>query len=187
MLSIDYKSAALVYVVGRYETIASIEQWTVCSLNRCHEAHMWDNWQRYIEKVVFAVLLLLSNFYLVSFCDIDGNTYRSSEHYYQTMKSTETSCEKCNPKGSITGGCQTDGIPIREDWNDINLDVTLRYKFTQKKKYLLDTCDKILVGPYDSFGDVVEMAMDSITWVCVLYVCAANCRNSFIRVQFDVL
>ena len=103
----------------------------------------------------------LSNFYLASFCDKDGICYRSSEHFYQAMKTTDPAVRSAILKSRLPAVAKRMGshIPIRDDWNDIKLDImmsALRYKFSQNeelKRYLLNTRDKILVedSPYDSF------------------------------------
>ena len=95
----------------------------------------------------------LSNFYLCSFYDDNGVLYRSSEHYYQSMKSDDPAVRAAIRKARSPALTKrmTRHIPIRRDWETIKVDVmmtALRYKFTQNERlrtYLLQTGNKILI------------------------------------------
>lgn len=102
---------------------------------------------------------ILSNFHL---CDIviDGITYKSVEHYYQSQKTLDEKEAEiirtvATPAQSKKLGKQCN---IREDWDDIKIDImrkALLAKFTQNddcRLLLLSTMGNDLIedAPWDS-------------------------------------
>lgn len=93
----------------------------------------------------------LSNFFQASFT-IDGKLYRTSEHYYQSKKTTDPETEEkirnfATPRLAADNGRK---IKIREDWDEIKDDVmreAIYAKFSQNnalKISLINTGDAIL-------------------------------------------
>ena len=97
----------------------------------------------------------LSNFHKCD-CWYDSKLYPSSEHLYQALKATNEKDHeyiRTHPFDGLKSASRR--IPIRENWNDIKLDmmeIALASKFENNpdlKKKLLDTGDMIIVEGND--------------------------------------
>lgn len=87
-------------------------------------------------------------------CEVDlfGNKFKSSEHAYQAMKSTNDIdfVKIKNAKTSRLSKTIANSLPIRSDWDDVKDDymfITLFSKFTQYpfSNRLRDTGDRMIV------------------------------------------
>jgi ribA/ribD-fused uncharacterized protein len=96
-----------------------------------------------------------SNFYKCN-VKIDGETYKTTEHYFQAMKfqGNKSYFEKIKNSSSASEAAnlgRSRTYPLREDWENVKDDImlkALRAKFTQHtvlKNLLLSTGDSILV------------------------------------------
>ena len=92
----------------------------------------------------------LSNFFSgAPFEDCNGQVWKTSEHYYQAMKSTDfvirESIRECKTAGEAKILGSPENLDIRLDWNNVNvgiMTIALKMKFDQNskyKKYLLQT------------------------------------------------
>ncbi|QQO08379.1 NADAR family protein [Breznakiella homolactica] len=96
----------------------------------------------------------LSNYFVIDI-SVDGEVYRSVEHYYQSQKTLDPemadriknapTCDDAKTLGN------SPGLVLREDWGTYKVDVmrkALEAKFTQHvamKRQLLDTGDAVLM------------------------------------------
>lgn len=107
----------------------------------------------------------LSNFYFSGFI-IDGTTYPTVEHYFQSKKFEGLSQEKYilslgHPAQTAKEGKRRD-FPLRKDWEQVKEDVMykgIKAKFTQNLellKKLVDTGGKELIedSPYDYYWGI---------------------------------
>ena len=106
----------------------------------------------------------LSNFAGVGF-DLDGNYWKTMEHYFQAMKFSGTSqfnkIRDCgSPKQAKDLG-QSRAIPIRSDWDSVKEEIMiigLRLKFqnSELKQLLINTGKKELIedSPYDKYWGI---------------------------------
>lgn len=106
----------------------------------------------------------LSNFYKASFT-INGLLYRTSEHYYQSKKATDSVVEEklrilATPRLVANEGRTI--TCLRSDWEEVKEQIMMEAitaKFTQNndlKLSLLATKDAILIenSPYDSYWGI---------------------------------
>jgi len=94
-----------------------------------------------------------SNFYRAPIT-IDGKTYATSEHYFQSQKFLDAKIQEkirsCSPSSALSIGNDRN-LPLREDWECIKEDVmrkALEAKFTQHpklKNLLLSTGNRNLM------------------------------------------
>jgi ribA/ribD-fused uncharacterized protein len=106
----------------------------------------------------------LSNFSGFGFT-LDGNKWRTMEHYFQAMKFEGTEqferILNCgSPKQAKDLG-QSRAIPIRQDWDSVKEEIMLRglkekFKSPELKEILLSTGKKDLVenSPYDKYWGI---------------------------------
>lgn len=106
----------------------------------------------------------LSNFAGFGF-ELDGNYWRTMEHYFQAMKFVGTTqfdriCNAGSPKQAKALG-QSREIPIRKDWESVKEVIMLkglRAKFSDEKlvELLLSTGRRELIenSPYDSYWGI---------------------------------
>lgn len=110
----------------------------------------------------------LSNFSPVE-VKYDGNVYKSVEHAYQAAKTLDDNIRKTIREAETAGKAKKIGknIPLREDWNDVKIDIMeslLREKFSKQlfKQLLKNTGDAELIegntwgdefwGVYNNYG-----------------------------------
>jgi len=140
----------------------------------------------------------LSNFFVgASFFDFDGNKWKTSEHFYQSKKTTIYD-EKCRIKYSETAGDSKrlgNMATLRNNWSDIKVDVmidALRMKFDQNEKYkeyLVQTDGYELVEGnwwHDNFwGNCYCDKCESIKGTNMLGRCLMNLRDRYIQKEME--
>lgn len=102
----------------------------------------------------------LSNFYPAPF-ELDGKTYPTVEHYYQSQKTFNLVCQEMIRKAPSPANARRLGrkCPLRPDWEKIKVEVmekAVRAKFAQNphlRRKLLATGNAELVelSPWDKF------------------------------------
>ncbi len=97
---------------------------------------------------------------------IDGQYWKTSEHYFQAMKFEGTKyetqiCEARSPKDAANLGRRRD-FPLRKDWEAIKDDVMRRAVLAKFQKH--DDIRKILLDTGDE--EIVENAPSDYYWGC---------------------
>ena len=118
------------------------------------------NWEKYNKDIEYEngwVKNWFSNM-LVSVIEIDGETYQSTENYYQSQKMTNEKdrhyIKNLNPHESKTKARK---LTIREDWDShklVSMRIALETKFNLpewKEKLLATRNDKII--EWNNWGD----------------------------------